>query len=69
MFSIQLDIAHDYPHLDLIRDTKSYDISIKLITESGPAGGNPLYEFFGQKSKLEKFCLDNDFPTNYIEKV
>jgi hypothetical protein len=69
MFSIQLDIASDCPHIELLRDTKKYGISIKLITECGPGGGNPVFEFFGQKSKLEKFCLDYDFPTQYIEKA
>jgi hypothetical protein len=69
MFSIQLDIASDCPHIELFRDTKKYNISIKLITECGPGGGNPTYEFFGQFASLTQFCNDYDFPEEYIEEV
>jgi len=65
MYTIELDIAHDCPLIDLIKSTKQYDISIKLITEHGPSGGNPIYAFFGQHANLIQFCNDN---FNYFEK-
>ena len=69
MYSIELDIAADCPYIDLLRDTKKYDISIKLVSECGPAGGNPIYEFFGQFASLTQFCSDYDFPDEYIKEV
>ena len=69
MYSIELDIAHDCPHIELLRDTKKYGISIKLVSECGPGGGNPVYEFFGNFSSLVQFCSDYDFPEDYITEV
>ena len=69
MFSIELDIASDCPHIELLRDTKKYGISIKLVSECGPGGGNPIYEFFGPFSSLVQFCSDYDFPEDYITEV
>ena len=69
MFSIELDIASDCPHIELLRETKKYGISIKLVSECGPGGGNPIYEFFGPFASLIQFCNDYDFPEEYIQEV
>jgi len=69
MYTIELDIAHNCPLIDLINDTKKYDISIKLVTHHGPGGGNPIYAFFGHFSSLLQFCNDYDFPEEYMREV
>ena len=69
LYTIELDIAHDCPLIELINDTKKYNIAIKLITHNGPGGGNPVYAFFGKNSNLLQFCNDYDFPEEYIMEV
>ena len=68
MYVIQLDIAHDYSSAELIRDTYKFNIAAKVVTFNGPAGGNPLFEFYGNKKDLKRFvetydfyCLESDY--------
>lgn len=69
MYTFQSTIAHDCPLIDLIKYTQQYNISIKLITENGSEGGNPIYAFFGQFANLLQFCNDFDFPEEYMREV
>ena len=61
MYVIQLDIAHDYSSAELIRDTHKFNIAAKVVTFNGPAGGNPLFEFYGKKKDLKRFVETYDF--------
>lgn len=61
MYSIQLDIAADCSSAEIIRDTFKFDIAAKVVSFNGPAGGNPIFEFYGNKEKLIKFCDAYDF--------
>ena len=69
MHTIELDISYDCPLIELINDTKKYNIALKLITHNGPGGGNPIYAFFGNKSNLTQYCNDFDFPKENIFEV
>jgi len=61
MYVIQLDIAYDCPMTAIINDTLEFNIATKLIAHSGPAGGNPIYEFYGNKKDLKRFVETYDF--------
>ena len=61
MYVIQLDIASDCPFSTIINDTLEFNIAAKLITHVGPAGGNPLFEFYGSKKDLKRFVETYDF--------
>ena len=45
MYTLELDIAYDYPEADLAIDCSNYGLEFKLIDPNGPGGGNPVYEF------------------------
>lgn len=68
MKTIQLDVVSDIngkSHSTWVEETsKEFNLESKLITENGPGGGNPLYEFKGTKTNLRNmvdkyFVQDN----------
>ena len=44
-FSVQLDVAHTATLKEVNEFANQFDCLVSLITEDGPAGGNPIYEF------------------------
>lgn len=44
-YTIQLDVAYTTPKSMVKEFAQSHGCDYKLITENGPAGGNPIYEF------------------------
>ena len=76
MPTLQVDIAHDCEpsHLQVAQDyAKTYNLTVQLLQEYGPAGGNPLYEFTGARSDLISFIkdfyqdIDLDYHTSHIQ--
>jgi hypothetical protein len=45
LFSIEIDIAADYPTSELAKDMSNYGLVSELIDANGPGGGNPVYCF------------------------
>lgn len=61
MYVIQLDIAYDCSSAEIMRDTHKFNIAAKVVSFSGPAGGNPVFEFYGKKKDLKRFVETYDF--------
>lgn len=57
--SIQLDVSSEATLTEVQDFANEYNCTAKLITEFGPAGGNPVYEFFGRLEDLQR--LESDF--------
>lgn len=49
MFSIELDVSYESTHQETIKFAQEYDCNANLVTENGPGGGNPVYEFTSDK--------------------
>lgn len=45
-YTIELDISHEMPDQDVLAWAAQNDCAALLLEEFGPAGGNPLYQFF-----------------------
>lgn len=60
VYLLELDIAHD--SIDTIPEIENkYDITFKLVTENGPAGGNPLYNIYFSSFNTIKSFLKNEY--------
>lgn len=46
MYTTELDINHEMPQANVLAFAAQNNCAALLIEESGPAGGNPLYQFF-----------------------
>lgn len=60
VYLLELDIAHDSIHT-IPEIEKQYDITFKLVTENGPAGGNPLYNIYFSSFNTIKSFLKNEY--------
>ena len=49
MFSIELDISHEPTHQENVEFAREHNCNAILVTENGPGGGNPVYEFTSDK--------------------
>lgn len=61
MPTLELDIAHDCEpsHEQLTKDAaQKHGLTVTLLKEFGPAGGNPLYLFEGPRKGLESLVRD-----------
>jgi|TARA_X000001316_G_C896197_1_gene16090 hypothetical protein len=52
--SIQLDVSSEASLADVQYYAREYNCTAELVTEFGPAGGNPVYEFFGRLEDLQR---------------
>lgn len=52
MYKEQLDVTSVE---DVVATVKSYGIKVTVISENGPAGGNPLVELEGTKEAVESW--------------
>lgn len=53
-FAVQLDISHEATPQEVHDFAALFNCDAKMIMEIGPAGGNPVYEFTGSFTNLEK---------------
>lgn len=60
VYLLELDIAHDSIHI-IPETEQKYDIVFKLVTENGPAGGNPLYNIYFSSFNTIKSFLQNEY--------
>jgi len=56
---LHLDVSSEATLTEVQDFAHEYNCTAKLITEFGPAGGNPVYEFFGRLEDLQR--LESDF--------
>jgi hypothetical protein len=45
MFTTELDINYETPKSEIVKFALEHMCEATLITENGPGGGNPVYEF------------------------
>ena len=57
--SIHLDVSSEASLTDVQEFAQTHNCTAKLFIENGPAGGNPVYEFFGTLEDLQR--LESDF--------
>ena len=59
-YATEQDIAYDCDAEQFFKDWQcQYNINYKLISENGPAGGNPLYIIYSEdKTELLKFIQE-----------
>lgn len=57
--SIHLDVSSEASLADVQYYAREYNCTAKLFIENGPAGGNPVYEFFGTLEDLQR--LESEF--------
>lgn len=53
-FAVHLDISHEATPQQVHDFAALFNCDAKMIMEIGPAGGNPVYEFTGSFTDLEK---------------
>lgn len=51
MFSIELDVSYESTHQEIVEFAREHDCNATLVTENGPGGGNPVYEFASDNIK------------------
>jgi len=51
---LHLDVSSETSLADVQYYAQEYNCTAKLLTEFGPAGGNPVYEFFGRLEDLQR---------------
>lgn len=53
LYTIELDVNGEYDHeAETQKLCEKYGVTGVLLQEVGPAGGNPLYRFVGEREKL-----------------
>ena len=65
MKTIELDLTNVLSHEDEIELEQQYGIKLVLVTEDGPAGGNPLYSVQGDDADLIKFLKEWYYGSDY----
>lgn len=72
-YRIELDIAGEFGYEKTTPEwAEKFGCRAELITHNGPAGGNPLYVFFGEKDALEALFRDycaQSYPSVSAEKL
>jgi len=60
-YTVQLDIDGEYPPAELLKTCQRFEVSVKLVSNFGPGGGNPVYRFYANdKSELIKMLAKFD---------
>lgn len=57
---IELDVVDMYSVEEIAEFLKN-GIIVTLITEDGPAGGNPLYLFDGNAQAIKEYLMSDDY--------
>jgi hypothetical protein len=65
MAMIELDLIDVLPHETEVELELKYGIELVLITENGPAGGNPLYSVQGDGADIVKFLKEWYYGPDY----
>jgi hypothetical protein len=70
-YSIALDVSHEPTFDEIAKWAASFNCTATLITEFGPAGGNPVYKFSTKNiTNLENLCDDLGIDTlTFIENI
>lgn len=70
-YSISLDISYESTSDEINEWAATFNCTATLITEFGPAGGNPVYKFSTKNiTNLENLCDDLGIDTlTFIENV
>jgi hypothetical protein len=55
---VDLDISNESPHVENQKWALSHGCDCKLLARHGPAGGNPLYRFYGTRAQLTALIHD-----------
>ena len=58
MASVELDVSGEVSHTDNVKWAASFGCEAIVLQQHGPAGGNPLYEFSGERPALEALVAD-----------
>lgn len=49
----EIDVAHDFPLIELIKTLDQFDLEILHYTRNGPAGGNQFVKVSGEPLMFE----------------
>ena len=64
MITIDADIYYEAP-----RPVSTSKVTVTLLKEEGPGGGNPWYAFTGELEDLREFLLAHNFGGQFDEGV
>lgn len=68
-YTVQLDIDGEYPPAELLKACQRLEVSVKLVSDFGPGGGNPVYRFYANdKSELIRMLVKFDM-TKYKSNI
>jgi hypothetical protein len=68
-YFVELDIDGDYPPGELLKSCQRLQVSVQLVSDFGPAGGNPIYRFHSNdKSELIRMLTKFDM-TEYQSNI
>lgn len=67
MASIELDWYHEGHATTTSEACSKHDLKARLIKEYGPAGGNPVYRFVGDRHSILKMLNEQATSWNELE--
>lgn len=63
----EIDVAHDFPLIELVKTLDQFDLEILHYTRNGPAGGNQFIKVSGEPVQFEAWYVINYGPMDQAQ--